>query len=216
MEAQILSTDGKEKGSVTLNDAVFGVEVSDGSIYYAIENERANARVGTAKTKGRSEVRGSHRKPWRQKGTGRARAGTFQSPIRVGGGVAFGPIPRSYRYAMPRKAKRLAIRSILSRHMSEGTLTIVEDFTVDSGKTKDMVAILSSLVSRDRVVLIYKDSDEMSRRAGRNIPWLRALSCDRLNAHALFYAKTVLLTESAAVALGDTLVGNKQEAVHAE
>lgn len=216
MEAQILSTDGNQKGTVTLNDAVFGIEVSEGSIYYAIENERANARVGTAKTKGRSEIRGSHRKPWRQKGTGRARAGTFQSPVRVGGGVAFGPIPRSYRYAMPRKAKRLAIRSILSRHMSEGTLRIVEDFTVASGKTKDMVAILASVVTPDRVVLVYKDSDEMSKRAGRNIPWLRTLACNRLNAHDLFYAKTVLLTESAAVAMGDALAGKKQEAVHAE
>ena len=218
MEAQVFSTDGSEKGTVTLSDAVFAGEVSEGSIYYAIQNELANARIGTAKTKSRSEVRGSHRKPWRQKGTGRARAGTFQSPVRVGGGVAFGPTPRSYRYAMPRKAKRLALRSIFSERMNASAVKIVEDFTVESGKTKDMVAILRGIVEPDRVVFVFHQNDEQTRRASRNIPWLRTLSCNRLNAHDLYYSKTILLTESAAQALGDILKTKKAaaEVTHAE
>lgn len=218
MEAQVFSTDGSEKGTVTLSDAVFAGSVSEGSIYYAIQNELANARIGTAKTKSRSEVRGSHRKPWRQKGTGRARAGTFQSPVRVGGGVAFGPKPRSYRYAMPRKAKRLALRSIFSDRMKASAVKIVEDFTVESGKTKDMVAILRGIVEADRVVFVFHQNDEQTSRASRNIPWLRTLSCNRLNAHDLYYSKTILLTESAAQALGDILNTKKAaaEVTHAE
>lgn len=216
MEAQVLSTDGSAGKTIELRDDVFGIEPRDGSVYYAVRNELANARIGTAKTKGRSEVAGSHRKPWRQKGTGRARAGTFQSPVRVGGGVAFGPTPRDYGYSMPRKAKRLAYRSILSSRMAEGSLKVVQDFTVESGKTKDMVRMLKPLVEADRTVLIYHASDEMTRRASRNIPWLRTMAYNRLNVHDLLYSKSILVTESAAGALGNLLAGTKEEVANAE
>src|SRR6056297_571997 len=111
MDASVLSTEGKEVRKLALSEAVFNREVSEGSIYSAIRNELANLRVGTAKTKGRSEVRGTRKKPWRQKGTGRARAGSRQSPIWVGGGIAFGPQPRDYSYKLPRKVKRAALKS---------------------------------------------------------------------------------------------------------
>lgn len=197
MDAKVLSTAGEELRTVALADVVFAREVSEGAIYHAVRNELANARVGTAKTKTRSEVAGSHRKPWRQKGTGRARAGTYQSPVRVGGGVAFGPRPRDYSYKLPKKMKRAAMLSLLSQKAKEERLVVVEDFTVDSGKTRELAAILSTLTSGERTVLILPDDDAMIKRAGRNIPWLRYLSYNRLRAHDLLYGQKIVATESA-------------------
>jgi large subunit ribosomal protein L4 len=203
MDTKVLSIDGKELRSISLSDAVFGREVSDGAIYHAIRNELANRRVGTAKTKTRSEVAGSHRKPWRQKGTGRARAGTYQSPVRVGGGVAFGPRPRDYSYKLPRKMKRAAMMSLLSQKTASDDLIVVEDFNVESGKTKELAAILGTLTGAEKTVLIISDEDQMIKRAGRNIPWMSYLSYNRLRAHDLFYGKKIVVTESAAKALNE-------------
>jgi len=203
MDKKVLSVKGKEVRQITLEDSVFGREVSEGAIYHAVRNELANMRVGTASTKTRSEVAGSHRKPWRQKGTGRARAGTFQSPVRVGGGVAFGPHPRDYSYRIPRKMKRVAMKSLLSMKVGSDDLIVVEDFTVESGKTRDLAAILSVLTGSEKTVLILGDDDQMVRRAGRNIPWLCTLSYNRLRAHDLFYGGKLVVTESAAQRLNE-------------
>ena len=142
MEKKVYSTDGKELRTITLDDKVFGLPVNDDVIYYAITNELANMRVGTACTKGRAEVHGSNAKPYKQKGTGNARRGDKKSPIMVGGGTIFGPKPRDFSYSMPKKAKRLAMKSILSMQAQSDRFTVVEDFTVESGKTKDLVKIL--------------------------------------------------------------------------
>ena len=204
MDASVLSTEGKEVRKLTLSDAVFNREVSEGSIYSAIRNELANLRVGTAKTKGRSEVRGTRKKPWRQKGTGRARAGSRQSPIWVGGGIVFGPQPRDYSYKLPRKVKRAAIMSILSQKAQNGDLMVVEDFTVESGKTKDFVAVMKSLgAAEQKCVLVLKGDDPMLKRAARNVPWVRYLAHNRLRAHDLYYAKQLVVMESAAKSLGE-------------
>jgi len=203
MEKEVFSTAGKSLHTVTLDDSVFNREVSDGSIYHAIRNELANIRVGTHSTKTRAEVNGSRKKPWKQKGTGRARAGTKQSPVWVGGGIAFGPRPRDYSYRMPKKVKRLAFKSILSLKTKEEELKLVEDFTIASGKTRDITVILKALVKDERTVLILKDDDQLIRRAGRNIPWLTILSYNRLRAHDLFYAKQVLALEGAALKLNE-------------
>ncbi len=203
MKAQVLGLDGKEIREIELADEVFNIEVSEGSIYHAIKNELANMRVGTASTKGRSEVKGSGAKPWRQKGTGRARAGHKRSPIWVGGGTVFGPKPRDYSYKLPRKIKRLAIKSILSLKVREDKLKVVEDFTVESGKTKDLVKILKNLVPEESTVIILKDDDAMIKRAGRNIPWLDFLGYNRLRAHDLFYCKNLLLLEGSVKKLNE-------------
>ncbi len=203
MDKKVLSVKGKEVRNITLDDSVFAREVSDGAIYHAVRNELANMRVGTASTKSRSEVAGTHRKPWRQKGTGRARAGTFQSPVRVGGGIAFGPKPRDYSYRLPKKMKRVALKSLLSLKNGADELIVVEDFTVESGKTRDLVAILSSLTGQERTVLILGDDDSMVKRAGRNIPWLRMLSYNRLRAHDLFYGGKLVVTETAVQRLNE-------------
>ncbi len=203
MEKKVLSTDGKEIRSIELADQVFGREVSEGAIYYAIRNELANLRVGTASTKTRAEVRGAGGKPWSQKGTGRARSGHRRSPLWVGGGIVFGPKPRDFSYTMPRKMKRVAMMSILSMKAANDSLMVVEDFSVESGKTKDFAAILKNFSQGERTVVILKDDDAMVRRAGKNIPWLRMLSYNRLRAHDLFYARKLVVLESAAKNLNE-------------
>jgi large subunit ribosomal protein L4 len=204
MKAKVFSIQGEKIKDVTLSDDVFNREISNGSIYYAVNNELANRRVGTACTKTRGEVNYSNSKPWRQKGTGHARAGDKKSPLWVGGGTIFGPKPRDYSYKIPKKMKRLAMISLLSMKVRDEEIRVVEDFTVESGKTKDLAKVLSNFVSDNkRTVIILKDDDKMLRRAGRNIPWLRFLSYNRLSAKELLYGKNVLVMETAAGNLND-------------
>ena len=210
MEKKVYSTDGKELRTITLDDKVFGLPVNDDVIYYAITNELANMRTGTACTKGRAEVHGSNAKPYKQKGTGNARRGDKKSPLCVGGGTIFGPKPRDFSYSMPKKAKRLAMKSILSMQAQSDRFTVVEDFTVESGKTKDLVKILDNFAKNERTVVVLKDDDEMIKRAGRNIPALSFLSYNRLRAHDLFYARKVVVLESAVKNLSDFYAEDKE------
>jgi large subunit ribosomal protein L4 len=203
MVAKVYSIDGKELRNIELNDEIFGIDISTGSIYHAVINELANRRLGTAKTKDRAEVHGSSRKLFKQKGTGRARAGNLRSPLRVKGGVVFGPRPKDYSYKLPKKLKRLAIKSILSLKNKENLIRIVEDFNIESGKTKELVSILKKHVPAERTVLVLNNELPMVKRAGRNIEWLGLLSYNRLAAHSLFYAKHVVIQETAIKQLND-------------
>jgi len=226
MNRTVYSIDGKELKSIELSDEVFGLPVNEDVIWYAINNELANKRQGTSSTKGRGEVHGSNAKPYKQKGTGRARRGDKKTPISVGGGVIFGPKPRDYSYSMPKKAKRLAIKSILSLKAQNDSLKIIEDFKVDSGKTKDLAGILKNfgegskclpgqrtvLVLRGEEVDIKKGIDDRNevlpgvrliKQAGKSIPWLSFLSNSRLRAHDLFYGRNVIMTESAVKKLNE-------------
>ena len=203
MEKKVYSIDGKELRTINLDDKVFGLPVNEDVIYYAITNELANKRVGTACTKTRAEVHGSNAKPYKQKGTGHARRGDKKSPINVGGGTIFGPKPRDYSYSIPKKEKRLAMKSILSLQAQSDRLTVVEDFTVESGKTKDLVKILSNFAKDERTVIILKDDDKKIKQAGRNIRNLHFLSFNRLRAHDLFYGRKVILLEGAAKNLSE-------------
>ena len=226
MNIKVHSIEGKELRSIELADAVFGLPVNEDVIWYAINNELANKRQGNASTKDRGEVHGSNAKPYKQKGTGRARRGDKKSPVSVGGGVIFGPKPRDFSYSMPKKAKRLAIKSILSLKAQNDTLKIIEDFSVDSGKTKDLAAILKSfnegcngtpgqrtvMVLRGEEVNDKKGIDDRAevlpgvskiKQAGRKIPWLSFLSHSRLRAHDLFYGRSIIMTESAAKKLNE-------------
>jgi len=223
MNRTVYSIDGKELRSIELADAVFGLPVNNDVIWYAINNELANMRQGNASTKDRGEVHGSNAKPYKQKGTGRARRGDKKSPILVGGGVIFGPKPRDYSYSMPKKAKRLAIKSILSLKVQNDTLKIIEDFSVDSGKTKDLIGILKNFdpdKQGQRTVLVLRGEEvddkngiddradvlptvRKIKQAGRAIPWLSFLSHSRLRAHDLFYGRSIIMTESAAKKLNE-------------
>ena len=204
MEAKVFSVNGKEIKTIELNPDVFGIEVSDGSIYHAVNNVLANRRGGTACTKTRAEVNYSNTKPFKQKGTGNARRGDAKSPVMVGGGTIFGPKPRDYSYTLPKKVKRLAMRSLLSLSVQEERLVVVEDFSSENGKTKELVGILKNFVEDGRrTVLIMKNDDAMLRRAARNIPYLHVLAYDKLSAKELLYGKKVVMLETAAKNLNE-------------
>ncbi|MDR2796561.1 MAG: 50S ribosomal protein L4 [Spirochaetaceae bacterium] len=204
METAVYSTNGQELRKINLDDAVFGLEVNEGLLWYAINNELANKRLGTACTKDRGEVHGSNTKPYKQKGTGRARRGDKKSPLLVGGGTVFGPKPRDFSYRMPKMAKRLAVKTALSLKAHTGMLKVIEDFAVEDGKTKKLFGILQNFGSGERTVIILNEDErerarvENLKRAGRNIPWLSFLSPSRLRVHDLFYGRRVLLLETAA------------------
>jgi len=210
MEKKVYSTSGKELRTITLDDKVFGLPVNEDVIYYAITNELANRRVGTACTKTRSEVHGSNNKPYKQKGTGNARRGDKKSPITVGGGTIFGPKPRDFSYSIPKKEKRLAMKSILSAHAQGDRLTVVEDFTIESGKTKDLVAILNNFAKDERTVLILKDDDAKIKQAARNLKNVTFLAYNRLEAHDLYYGRKVVILESAVKSLSDFYAEDKE------
>ena len=205
MKAKVYATDGKvTKKTVELNADVFEVQVSDGCIYYAVNNELANRRVGTACTKTRAEVNYSNTKPFKQKGTGNARRGDKKSPVFVGGGTIFGPRPRDYSYSIPKKMKRNAMKSLLSLAVKEDRLVVVEDFTIENGKTKSMDSIVKNFVEDEkRTVVIMANDDAMIRRASRNIPYLHVLAYDKLAAKELLYGKKIIVLESAAKNLNE-------------
>ncbi len=207
MKLDVYSVDNKSLRTIEVEPAVFGREVSDAMIYYAVNNELANRRVGTACTKTRGLVNYTNNKPFKQKGTGNARQGDFKSPTRVGGGTIFGPQPRSYAFKMPKKMKRAAMMSILSKKVLEDRLIVLEDFNVESGKTRDLVDILKKFTEGKPALLILKDGETMIRRAAANIPWLKCQSYSRLAAHDTFYSQKVILMESTVGLLGSFFVG---------
>ncbi|MBN2351902.1 MAG: 50S ribosomal protein L4 [Spirochaetales bacterium] len=209
MRTKVFSIEGQSIKEIDLADGVFGIKVSEGAIYHALRNELANRRQGTASTKTRKEIHGSNQKPWRQKGTGRARAGDKKSPLWVGGGTVFGPKPRDYSYKMPRKLKQLAMKSLLSLKLKEEKLQVVEDIALESGKTKDLVRMIQKLAKMEKTVIILNTDDKMMKRAGANVPWLTLLQFNKLRAHELFYSQHVLLCEQAATSL-NTFFGEKK------
>jgi len=210
MNCTVYSKEGKELRTIELADAVFGLPVNDDLIWYAVNNELANKRQGNASTKGRSEIHGSNARPFKQKGTGRARRGDKKSPILVGGGTIFGPKPRDFSYSIPKKAKRQAMKTVLSLKVQHNMLKVIEDFSIETGKTKDLAGLLENFNPGLRTVLILKDDDPKLKRAAANIPWLTYLSYNRLRAHDLFYSRQVLMLETAAKNLNE-FYGPKDE-----
>lgn len=205
MEAKVYSIDGKEVKTIEMSDDIFGCDVNQDLIYYAVNSENNNKRIGTASTKTRKDVKGSTKKPWRQKGTGRARAGDKKSPVWVGGGTVFGPSPRSYKTRLPKKMKRGAMKSLLSLKAGDvENFKVLEDFSVESGKTRDLHGILKNFVeTKQKTIFVTTEDDKMLKRAGKNIPWLQLLNYKRLNAHDLFYCKRVVIHEGAVSKLNE-------------
>jgi large subunit ribosomal protein L4 len=206
IEPKVYSTSGQEIRTITLADSVFGLPDNGSVIWYAVNNELANRRLGTAHTKDRSEVHGSNAKPYKQKGTGRARRGDKKSPITVGGGVIFGPRHRDFSYVIPKKMKRLATKTILSLKVANDMLKVVEDFSPANGKTKELASVLKNWNNEGRIVLVVDGADESSkkiRRAAANLPTVDVLAYNALSAHTLFYARRVVILESTAKKLCD-------------
>ena len=188
---KVMDQNGKDSGEVTLNDKVFGIEPNESVVFEAIIRQRAGKRQGTSKVKNRSAVRGGGKKPWRQKGTGRARQGSIRAPQWRGGGTVFGPTPRSYAYTMPRKQRRLAIKSVLSQKLIDNDLIVLDKLTMSAPKTKELVSMLNGL-NADGKVLIVSDDNNVQLSA-RNMTKVKVVPVNGLNVEdAVNYGKLIL------------------------
>lgn len=198
-EVSILSTSGKQVGQITLDEKVFGVEPNLHIMHMALRRQLNNARAGSANCKTRSEVAGGGRKPWKQKGTGRARAGSIRSPLFAGGGVSFGPKPRDYSFSMPQKARRLALKSALSARVANTIL--VKDFSeIKEAKTKLIADSLKALKVEGKILIIadVKAAENANLElAARNLPNVRIILPSNLNVKDLLEADNMIITEAA-------------------
>jgi large subunit ribosomal protein L4 len=195
----VYNTAGQKIGDMQLNDAVFGVEVNKHVLHEAVVMQLASLRRGTASTKTISEVSGGGIKPWRQKGTGRARQGSIRAAQWVGGGKVFGPHPRSYSYKLPKKVRRLAMKSALSSKVANGELIVVDDFAFDAPKTKQMASILKNLNAAEKALVVTADFDIPVVKSARNIDGVKALTTNGLNVYdILAYDKLVISRDAVA------------------
>jgi len=196
-QTTILRADGKEAGSVDLSETLFGAPINEALIHQAVIRQLAGRRIGTADTQTRGEVTGGGKKPWRQKGTGRARQGSKSAPHWVGGGVVFGPHPRSYDQRMPSKMRRSALRGVLTAKQVDGALRVVEGFDLDEIKTKSMLARLAAWKADGKVLLVLASRDERVERSCRNLQEVRVVLADSLNVVDLLEADTVVFSREA-------------------
>ncbi|GAE31491.1 50S ribosomal protein L4 [Alkalihalobacillus hemicellulosilyticus] len=193
----LFNQSGSQVGDVELNDSVFGIEPNNSVLHDAVVMQQASLRQGTHKTKGRSEVRGGGRKPWRQKGTGRARQGSIRSPQWVGGGVVFGPTPRSYSYSLPKKVRRLAIKSALSSKVKAEEIIVLEELAFDAPKTKEMKSVLANISADRKVLVVTADYNEQVALSARNIPGVTFVSADGINVLDLLKHDKLVITKGA-------------------
>ncbi len=188
---------GTAKGELELSEAVFGVEMNIGLVHQAVVRQLASQRLGTHKVKTRAEVRGGGRKPWRQKGTGRARAGSRRSPLWRSGGIIFGPTPRSYAFTMPRKQRRLALKCVLSDKVRSGDLIVLEELDFEAPKTKQMVKLLSDFKVESKALFITEEPKENVQRSSNNLQGVKALGALGLNVYDILNHEKLFLTKSA-------------------
>lgn len=197
MKAELLTFDGTVKEMVELPESIFGLEDNKGLVWEAVCNYLANQRQGTAKTKTRGEVSGGGRKPWRQKHTGRARAGSIRSPIWVGGGVVFGPRPRDYSYKIPKKKKKKALCVALSMKLRAQGIKFIEDFDLENHKTKEMAKILTALdINEKKTILVKDDFSKNMILASRNIPNFDLTRAKDLNIYDCVASDYLLITRN--------------------
>jgi large subunit ribosomal protein L4 len=193
----ILKADGTDAGSVELVEALFAAPINESVIHQAVVRQLAGRRLGTSNTLTRGNVHGGGKKPWRQKGTGRARQGTKTAPQWAGGGVVFGPHPRSYEQRMPAKMRRSALRGALSAKQVDGALRVVEGFDLDDAKTKTMIARLGAWKAEGKVLLVLPARDERVELSCRNLSEVRVILADSLNVVDLLEADTIVFTRAA-------------------
>ncbi len=193
----LYNQNGSTVGEIELNDAVFGIEPNQHVLFEAVVMQRASLRQGTHKTKIRSEVAGGGRKPWRQKGTGRARQGSIRSPQWRGGGTVFGPTPRSYSFKLPKKVRRLAIKSALSTKVIENNILVLENLALETPKTKEMVAILNGLNIERKALIVTADSNEAVALSARNIPGITVVDANGVNVLDVLNHDKLVITKGA-------------------
>ncbi|MCM0582598.1 50S ribosomal protein L4 [Weissella diestrammenae] len=193
----LFKQDGSNAGEVELNDAIFGIEPNNNVITDAVLMQRASLRQGTHAVKNRSAVRGGGRKPWRQKGTGRARQGSIRSPQWRGGGIVFGPTPRSYAYKLPKKVYRLALKSVLSQKVLDSALVIVDALAFDAPKTKDFKAVLNNLNVNEKTLVVLDDNNTNAALAARNIENVTVMTAKGVNVLDVINNDKLVVVQSA-------------------
>ncbi len=206
MAIDVLSKEGTKVSSIELNQNIFGIEPNQHVLFEAVQLQRASLRQGNHAVKNRSAVRGGGRKPFKQKGTGNARQGTIRAPQFRGGGVVFGPTARSYSYSMPKKMRKLALRSALSAKVNEEVLQVIDHLEMEAPKTKEFLTVLGNLGAAKKVLLVLENKDEVVEKSARNIPGVTVLTPAGLNVLDILSANHVIFTEGAIKKAEEVLV----------
>ncbi len=193
----MLNMAGEAVGDIELNDSVFGIEVNEFAVHEVIKNYLANQRQGTQSAKTRGEVRGGGRKPFRQKGTGRGRQGSLTSPSHIGGGVVFAPKPRDYSYSVPKKVKRLAIKSVLTSKVQENEIIVLDTLSFEAPKTKDMVNVLKNIKAAKKAIIVMDEKDENVIKSAANIPGVKTTLVSTMNTYEVLNATSFIVTKKA-------------------
>jgi large subunit ribosomal protein L4 len=196
---------GEQVGDIELSDTVFGIEPNVHVLHEAVLMQQASLRQGTHKVKGRSEVRGGGRKPWKQKGTGRARQGSIRAPQWKGGGVVFGPTPRSYAYKLPKKVRRLAIRSALSSKVIDNTIIVLDQLAFSQPKTKEFKSLLNSLKVERKALVVTASFEDNVALSARNIPGIKFVAADGINVLDVMYHEKLIITKDAVAKVEEVL-----------
>ncbi|MCD1147362.1 50S ribosomal protein L4 [Peptoniphilus sp. KCTC 25270] len=194
---QMINVEGNPVEEIELNDSIFNVEINEHVVYLVVKNILANKRQGTQSAKTRSEVRGGGRKPWRQKGTGRARQGSIRSPQWRGGGIVFAPKPRDYSYTTPKKVRRLAMKSVLTSKVQEKELIVVDNFVMDAPKTKEFAGYLKAMGAQNKALFVTADGDVNATKSARNIKNVAVSTVDTLNVYDILKYDSLILTKDA-------------------
>lgn len=209
----VYNTLGQQVGEIDLDDRVFGGEVNEAVLHQAVVMQLASRRRGTASTKGWAEVSGGGRKPWRQKGTGRARAGSIRSPLWRGGAVIFGPKPRDYSFKLPKKVRRLALKSALTAKVRDGELIVLEDLTLTKPRTKDMVAVLKALNVNNKALIVTAGNEQNVALSARNLPGVTWLPAAGLNVYDILAHDKLVITKEAVSRVEEALLPEDQKTV---
>ena len=206
LNVKVFDMNGSEQDTMELNENIFGVEVNVALLHEAVKNYLANQRHGTQSTLTRTEVRGGGRKPWRQKGTGRARQGSIRAPQWTHGGIALGPKPRSYRYSMNKKAKRLAMKCALSSKVADDQMIVLDSLSFNEIKTKNMVAVLKALKVEDKALIVLPAPDVNVVKSAKNIPNVKTLYVNTLNVYDIIKYDKFIVTKEAVQKIGEVYV----------
>lgn len=196
-KVKVLNMAGTETGTIDLNDAIFGIEPNQNAVHAVVKNHLANRRQGTQSAKTRGEVRGGGRKPFRQKGTGRGRQGSLTSPSHIGGGVVFAPKPRDYSYTVPKKVKRLALKSALSSKVKESEIIVIDSLEFSEPKTKEMIKVLANVKAAKKALIVTAEKNENVVRSAANIPGVKTSIVSAMNTYEIVNATSFIVTKDA-------------------
>lgn len=196
-KVKMLNMQGKEAGTIELKDEIFGIEPNKNAVREVVKNHLANRRQGTQSAKTRGEVRGGGRKPFRQKGTGRHRQGSTTDPSQIGGGVVFAPKPRDYSYSVPKKVKRLALKSVLSAKVSDKEIIVLDELKFDAPRTKDMVAMLANVGAEKKALIVTAEKDENVVRSAANIKGVKTTLVGTMNVYDILNHTSFIVTKAA-------------------